>query len=324
MADSSISQQHRRKVREWLVHENDAPEKDLALSRIWNDTPFIEDIYATQQAFEKTWNRIKASEQKSSRRHFLNKLLRYAAILILPVITGLSVWFFSNKKTENTEMLECYVPNGKQESIVLSDGSQIQLNSGSLLIYPAEFLSAKRQVYLSGEGNFTVKGNPQKPFIVNAGTLDIEVLGTKFNIEAYPGSETITTTLEEGSVKVSENQASANALTIVPNQQIVYNSDENSFTIKQVNATDYSAWTTGELHFINKSLDEILFSLERKFDVRFLVDTEIKCADLYTMKFKSHETIEDALYVLQEIMGTIKYKREGHTIHLKLKRKEAL
>lgn len=321
LTDFTISPKHRQHVREWLIGKDYAEEKDTVLNRIWNDTSAEKDG-ATEDALTRTWSKIACAEKDISRKLFINKLLRYAAIFLLPIMTGIAVWNISDRTHKNPDMLECYVPNGEQKTIVLPDGSHIQLNAGSLLIYPEKFTSSKRQIYLYGEGNFTVK-KQTTPFIVKAGVLNIEVLGTKFNVEAYPGSHTITTTLENGCVKVYNNTHATSEITLVPNEQLIYTTDANSFITKTVEASDYSAWMNGELRFINKTLDEILFTLERKYDVRFLVDTEIKGSDLFTMKFKPHETIEDALFVLGEIMGTITYKREGQTIRLKLKRKEA-
>lgn len=321
MTDFTIPQKHRQKVREWLVSKNETEEKDQALIRIWNDTSIDKDI-TTEEALEKTWNKIIVSGQGVSRRLFINKVIRIVAILLLPLISGITVWMISDQEPKIPQILECYVPNGEQKDILLPDGSRIRLNSGSLLVYPAKFASDKREVFLSGEANFMVEKDVKKPFIVNAGVLDIEVLGTTFNIESYPGSGFIITTLEEGSVKVSKDANSSEAITIIPGEQLIYLINEGRFVKNKVDAADYSAWTKGELRFINRSLDEILFTLERKYDVRFLIDTEIKGSDLFTMKFKPHETVEDALYVLGEIMGTITYKREDQTIRLELKSKE--
>lgn len=320
LTDFTIPKEHRQVVREWLVGKDHAIEKEAVMKHLWNNTSAEKDA-TTKDAFENTWKKITASEQKISRKLFINKMLRYAAILLLPIISGVVVWTFSSKEHINPDMLECYVPNGERKTVLLPDGSLVQLNAGTLLIYPEKFTASKRQIYLYGEGNFTIE-KQTAPFIVKAGILNIEVLGTKFNVEAYPGSHFIATTLENGSVKVYKEAHTNHAITLTPNEQLIYAADENRFVINKVDASDYSAWINGELRFINKTLDEILFTLERKYDVKFLVDTEIKGSDLFTMKFKSHETIEDALFVVGEIMETITYKREGQTIRLKLKRKE--
>lgn len=320
LTDFTLYKTRRNEVRRWLIDPKEADEKEKALYSIWMETP-VEDDQHTNYALTRTWKRIESEDIKASRRIFMKRIFRYAAIIILPLVSGLMVWEYAERQENTADMIECYVPHGEQQSVVLPDGSSIRLNAGSLLIYPSRFTSTKRMVYLSGEGYFHVEGDKNKPFIVRAGSLNIEVLGTKFNIESYPGSGFITTTLEQGAVKIYKEKDSKGAIFMKPNQQLTYFPDKDEFVTDNVNASDYSAWTNGELRFINKSLDDILFTLERKYDIRFLPDRDICGTDLFTMKFKAHETIEDALYVLSEIIGTIDYTREGQTIRLTLKRK---
>ena len=319
--DFTIKNNHRRIVREWLIDDRNTEEKEQALIRIWNNISSEKDI-TTVDSFAKTWNKISALEQIQYRKLFINRFIRYAVVLLLPIISGVVVWNISNREYKVPEMIECFAHNGEKKNIVLSDGSRIILNSGSLLVYPEEFSSSNRQVFLYGEANFDIKEDLGRPFIVNAGVLDIEVLGTKFNVESYPDSKYISTTLEEGSVKVYEDISPSKAIILNPNEQLIYLSDENRFIKKTVDATDYTAWTVGELRFISKSLVEVLIMLERRYEVKFFVDTEIQGSDLFTMRFKPHETVEDALFVLGEIIGNINYKREGQTIRLKLESKE--
>ncbi|MDR1557636.1 MAG: DUF4974 domain-containing protein [Tannerellaceae bacterium] len=142
-------------------------------------------------------------------------------------------------------------------------------------------------------------------------------------IVCWLGSGHITTTLEEGSVKLYKKGDPAGSIRLKPNEQLTYLSHEEAFHIRRnVNTPDYSAWTKGNLHFINEPLDEILFTLERKYDIRFLVDQRVSTTDLYTIKYKAHESISDVIHVLTEIMGDVKFQQEGRTIRLTLKRKE--
>lgn len=323
LVDFSIPKAHRPTVRKWLISEYDREEKEKVLSQIWSELQ-IEENTEINLPLQKTWKKIKTSERQTARRVFIKTALQYAAILLLPLISGVIMWQFSKKSPVPPEMIECYVPYGELRSITLPDGSQIEMNAGSLLIYPSEFTANKRQVYLSGEANFSVENNPKQPFIVQTGTLNVEVLGTKFNVEAYLGSGTIITTLEKGAVKIYTRENPKDVIIMKPDEQVSYLMKEKRFITNMVDASDYSAWIMGELRFVNKSLDEILFTLERRYNVRFLVDTKVTITDQYTMKFKAHETIEDALYVLGEIIGTISYKQEGQTIHIYLKSKEVI
>jgi len=322
LVDHTLPKSYRPRVRAWLTTDEDREAKEQALQTIWAESNPAESEYFLEEPLAKTWEKIKISERALSRRLFIRRISRYAAIFLLPLITGITVWLMSGNQDYDPTMIEYFVPNGDKQTVVLPDGSTIQVNAGSLLAYPSRFSKKRRQVYLSGEANFSVESNTECPFIVRTGGLNIEVLGTKFNVESYPGSGFIATTLEHGAVKVYKESNPEESILMSPNEQLVYFSHENRFTTSKVDVTDYSAWTHGELRFINKSLDEILFTMEHQYDVRFLVDPRINGADLYTMKFKAHETIEDALFVLGEILGNISYQREGQTIRLNLKSKE--
>ena len=146
--------------------------------------------------------------------------------------------------------------------------------------------------------------------------MKVEVLGTKFNIESYPDNERITTTLENGSVKIYKNGEPEKAIIMKPDEQVIYNGQNQTFSINWVEASDCSAWTQGELRFANQPLHEILTTMERKYNVHIKLSPEIKTSDLYTMKFKQHETIEDAMYIFAQLAGNINYKIEGKEILL--------
>ncbi len=319
--DHTIPKKYRPIVRNWLISDTDIEEKEEALHTMWTVSPSDSDI-SLDKPLKRTWEKIESFEQKVSRRFFFIQVLRYTGVILLTLFTGLTVWLLSENHYKDPDIIEYFVPNGELQTIVLPDGSSVQVNAGSLLVYSSTFSKAKRQVYLSGEANFSIEPDKKRPFIVRTGGLNVEVLGTKFNIESYPGSGFIATTLEHGSVKVYKEANPEEAIVMKPSEQLIYLSHEDRFSTAKVDVADYSAWTNGELRFINKSLDEILLIMQRKYDVRFLIDPSINGTDQYTMKFKSHESIEDAMYVLSEILGNITYEREGQTIRLHHKGKE--
>lgn len=321
LREGTLSSRHCTDVKRWYISDQDIAGKENAMRYIWNETQEEADE-ATLHSLSSVHQKIQSSDRTVAPWFRRNLWLRYAAILLLPIITGTLVFWFSGNYYLNMEMTECYVPNGQLRTVTLSDGSQVEINSGTVLIYPKEFRGGKRTIFLSGEARFSVTKDASKPFIVRTGPLHVEVLGTKFDIESYPGSDYITTTLEEGSVKVYREDAPRKSVLMKPDQQLVYYAGVDSFATSHVEARDYSAWTQGELLFRNKPLNEILATIERRYNVRFQVDEGIECKDLYTMKFKSHETIEDALHVFSLILENVSYKKEGQTIRLFPKRKE--
>lgn len=295
-------------INKWLIDKKEAEEKEMAVRQIWDETHASAD-QSTEKSLRATHLRIKAEERKIRRIHQTKKLLRYAAIFMLPLISGLSVWMLTKSdSTQNDsaqiEMITCYVPNGEQRVVELPDGSNVQINAGSIFIYPKKFTQKEREVYLVGEANFSVAKNEDKPFIVQIKSLQIEVVGTKFNVESYPENERIITTLEQGAVVVHETEKTQQAIRMKPDEQLIYYGKEARFERKQVNAASYRAWIHGALYFSDKSMYDIINTLERHYNIQIQIDPRIiHSSDLYTMRIRPHETLENALHIFTQIAG---------------------
>ena len=129
--------------------------------------------------------------------------MKYAAVFFLAFVLGSLTHYFMNRN-ENNELSSLYntidVPYGQRSQITLYDGTKVWLNSGTKFRYPVAFSSKTRDVYIEGEAFFDVVQNKNHPFLVYGGQLKVEVLGTLFNVCAYPDDDEIMTTLEEGSI----------------------------------------------------------------------------------------------------------------------------
>lgn len=324
--DGIIHSSYRRDILKWLLNDNESDEKDKALFRLWNE---VDTSALSSSQIQSSLRSVKLKlglntfgvEEKKI--FHLNLILKYAAIFLLPLISGLSVWFLMNNSYKNTSnMIECFVPNGEKKTITLSDGTKVILNSGSLFIYPEQFYGDERCVYLSGEGYFDVFRCDDFPFIVHTGRLNVKVLGTRFNIEAYPDEKSITTTLNKGSVKVFIPEKESDGLILKPNEQAVYHSNNMSLDLKKVDANDYSSWTEGEICFIQEPLFSVLKTLSRRYNVEFRYDDKINIEDLYTVNFKSDETIEQVVQVLTSIIDKdIVASIKGDIVYLRTREK---
>jgi transmembrane sensor len=160
-------------------------------------------------------------------------------------------------------------PKGsKVINMVLSDGSKVWLNAGSSLTYPVSFMGSERRVSVEGESYFEVAHNASMPFIVKNGTVDIRVLGTHFNVNAFhDDGEDVKVTLLEGSVKI--NNANATGL-LKPGQQALVN---NNVKIKNdVDLDLVMAWKNGYFQFANSSLQNVLKELSRWYDVNVVYE----------------------------------------------------
>lgn len=101
-----------------------------------------------------------------------------------------------------------------------------------------------------------------------------------------------------------------------PDEQVIYDEQSQVFSTSYVEASDYAVWTQGELRFVNQPLMQILTVMERKYNVHIKISPDIKSSDLFTMKFKQHETVEDAIHIFTQLAGNINYKIEGKDILL--------
>jgi len=322
LIDKTVPAKYRAMVEEWLIGNQDEEEKDKVLFGFWNDIDTQADEN-TAKSLSETKARIGLEGNRTNmRRKIYTSVWKYAAVFLLLVITGLSYYILTDKKYDTvSDMIECYVPHGEQRTLVLSDGTTIQLNSGSLAIYPREFKGDTRQVYLSGEAWFEVEPDSEKRFIVSTGPLKIEVLGTKFNVESYPGAENITTTLEEGAVKVYKSILPDKSIVMEPSDRLVYSNAKDEFNLVRVKSEEYRAWTKNQVWFVNQPLSDILKTIERRYNVTFRYDTKLDLSQVYTMKFKEYETIEDVMRIFSLLAGNIDYRIEENTILLLSKKK---
>lgn len=151
-------------------------------------------------------------------------------------------------------------PLGGQYQLTLADGSKVWLNAGSELAYTTGFGKANRMLSLKGEAYFQVRKNEQLPFIVHTHEQAIEVLGTSFNVSAYPEESLVKTTLQEGSLAVSN---AIQKLILQPNQQSVLDKDVNKMNVQDVDAASVVAWKDGVFDFHGMSVEDCMRVIAR-------------------------------------------------------------
>ncbi len=326
LSDGLVNKDYRGKLLRWLVNDKDAAEKDAALFRLWNETDGSAVSQSeTLQSLSEVKSRLGMDKEHHQIKYsIMSGFMKCAAVILLPLLSGVSVWLYMDTKTtKSIDMLECFVPNGEQKEIVLSDGTNVKLNSGSLFIYPAKFEKDSRKVYLTGEAFFDVAHNEKQPFTVHTGRLDIEVLGTKFNVEAYSDDPEITTTLKQGKVKLSStSHPEQGSIVMRPDEQVIYNVKSGKMQLSAVHAEDYSSWVGGDMRFIERPLSEVMKVIGRKYDVSFRYDDKINLGELYTIVFREKETIEQVMKVMKSLIGNgMEYSINEDSVYLYLEKK---
>ena len=191
-----------------------------------------------------------------------------------------------------------HVPNGRRFDIVLSDNSHVYLNAGSSLRYPVNFIPGKkRQVYLEGEAFFEVSKDKKHPFVVTSGNMDVEVLGTKFNVNAYPEETDINTVLVEGSVRLNASEMEQNATTSVllePGHIAHWDKNSKSTQMEEVDTELYTSWMQGKLVLKGMRFKDIVRKLERHYGVSINNKNKKLENRVFTATFDV-ETIEEVL-----------------------------
>ena len=219
----------------------------------------------------------------------------------------------SLKNPKKTLLNTLIVPKGGEYNLILSDGTRVFVNSMSKLVFPVCFAGSKRELTLEGEAYFEVAKNKSKPFIVTIRGLQVEVLGTSFNIKAYPNDNKSFTTLVEGKVKLKSYYQASKISFLEPDQQAVYDPATTDIVVQKVDAKQVVQWITGKYSFTNQPLDEIMKTLSRWYDFSYQFEDE----SLKNIKFEGglnkYESIDPILDIIKKT-GKVKVSVKGKEI----------
>ena len=215
------------------------------------------------------------------------------------------------EQAENPEYNTLVVPRQGEFQVVLADGSKVYLNSESEIRYPTFFAGGERRVYLKGEAFFEVTSDTSRPFIVNVGEMDVRVLGTRFNVNAYVPERAIRTTLVSGKVRVSDREDKA-AVVLEPGQQAVWK--KNGLTMREVDALAVSAWVDGKFYFEEgMTLEEITEQLQRWYDIDFFFASERVKHFVFAGMIKK-EYAANEIFSIIEKAARVKFTVNGRTV----------
>jgi ferric-dicitrate binding protein FerR (iron transport regulator) len=208
-------------------------------------------------------------------------------------------------------------PKGKQQHIILEDGTQVWLNANSELKYARSFSGKMiREVYLEGEAFFDVSENKEKPFLVHASGLAIKVLGTAFNVRSYAGEHIVETTLVRGKVSLASDAADTDhQVTLLPNQQALFSKDSKTIALEEaVNTENYISWKNGWMIFDNKPFSYIKETLERGYNVTIVMEDENSLTCTFSARFKD-KTLQEVLEIFKTT-ESIDYRISGDRVFI--------
>lgn len=203
-----------------------------------------------------------------------------------------------------------WTDNGNMYTFTLPDGTQVWLNAGSQLDFPAKFTGKHRKVSLKGEAFFKVTPNKSLPFVVESNGQQVEVLGTEFNINSYPDELSTKTTLVEGSVKISSVN---NTFTLKPGQQAML-SAKGSLTVADADTTLVTAWKNNKFIFDNNDIQSVMRMIKRWYNVEVIYASALPEAT-FGGKVSRFQNVSGVLRVLERT-GGVHFKIEDKKIYV--------
>jgi hypothetical protein len=201
------------------------------------------------------------------------------------------------KKEKSAAFNQLIIPKGKRSFLTLSDGTKIWVNSGTRVVFPVEFKGDKREIYVDGEIYIDVQPDKLKSFIVRTSDIDIQVLGTKFNVQAYSSDTQKRIVLKSGSIKLL-SETNSKEILMHPNEMFELTDGKENIT--KVNVDIYTSWIDGIYICENERLNVILTRLSRYYGVEISVDkesAELKCFGKLELKDELDKVMEIIKYI---------------------------
>lgn len=290
-------------------------EGQFSLEELWNEST-VEAGPKSYRELVRLGTRISVAEKK---KRIFRALLAAVAVAASLAVAALATFAITRKNYEKAPLE--YTRNlvadyGQTSSVTLSDGTVVHLNSGSTLLYPEQFAEGKRIVFLTGEANFNVAKDADRPFIVKSSHMDVRALGTVFCVQSYAGEKTVSTTLSEGKVEVTIPSVGKSYI-LEPDNQLLFSPSDKVVSFTRVDSKKVLGWEDGYLTFSNASFPEIASVLERRFNVSISYNAENMRRNALNVRFMPGESLDDVLGVLTLLIPGSRYSKDGDRVFWK-------
>ncbi|MFW9613745.1 MAG: FecR family protein, partial [Macellibacteroides fermentans] len=240
--------------------------------------------------------------------------LRVAAIVLITLSLN-AVYQHYVADNKELAMSIVSVPAGQRTNVTLPDGTNVWLNARTTIRFPEKFSTRNRTVELMGEGYFDVVKDKERPFIVKTDKYSIEVLGTKFDVEAYPDEEKFVTTLMQGSVKLTSQASPSHQVTLKPEHKATLK--DGRLEVSKVTDFNPYRWKEGLISFKDEPFLTIMKDLEKYYGFKIIINNQDVLKYSYTGSFRQTDGVDYALRVLQNDIS-FSYKKDNETqiIHI--------
>ena len=317
-----------------------ALQEEEIFNKIWAFKPEAEDVALFYERHKNNYKEALVFEDEKHSNIAKTRLIRYRLLAVVSILAIIiSVGFFGYQNSFSKDSFKQIIAGkGVRKLLTLPDGTKVWLNADSRLSYDPEMAAAnQRLVTLTGEAYFDVTHDKQHPFIINANKVTIKVLGTAFNVKAYPGDAKCETTLIRGSVELTINDGSKQKFILKPSEKMALIDEEEGkcaegnehprkgktlmiehitpVTIEDGEYLPETSWTENRLVFENETLKEIALKLERWYNVKIRIETPEATDYHFTGSF-TNETIEQVITAMQ-LIKPFKFKINNNdiTIH---------
>lgn len=277
------------RIREWFDSFEELPD-DPAFTDAAND--------AALEALERMFHpKVKV--------RVLPRILKVAAVFILVCTSVLFIYKQLHQAPAPVTYALLQAGKGERKKITLPDGSIVTINANTQLRIPSDFGVRDRVLGLTGEAVFDVAQNNAKPFIVRSGNLQTVVLGTSFNVKAYPDEKDVEIAVLTGKVRIEKKAAAQTTVLsagLTKDQILTYNEENNALNIGTGKANEIAAWQNNVFYFEQASIPEIAAVLERQYNIHITLTGQARHNCKYTLQLKN-ETIENAMKLLSQLSG---------------------
>jgi len=272
------SPEERQTLDEYIRSDESRQQAYEDYRKIWEGTYEARDYL--QEELDMEWKKLQSVLPKTkSNFTFIN----IAAIIVLLVVATAGIYFIFDKWGNETVLATSETTRQK----MLSDGSSITLNKNSKLVYPQMFKEGKRTVELTGEAFFDVQRSPDRPFIVKTGNVEVEVLGTSFNVQANESGDLVEVTVSTGEVKMSVNSEQAKELMLMPGEMGVYNKKNRTIQKQTKIDPNYLAWKTRKFIFDDVPLSKVVADLNKVYREQIYIESEHLSTCPVTVSFEA-------------------------------------
>lgn len=249
---------------------------------------------------------VKKAKARFSRRQLFSKVAVFFLFAMLPG----ALWFskstlLETKETESVSLVKQFTNRGEHKYLVLDDGTQVWLNAKSTLSYPEKFNGDKREVYLTGEAFFDVKHADKIPFYIHTGEVVTKVLGTSFNIKAYPDQQNISVAVKRGKVSVLKTDKVIATLTkgekVKINEKAAIRKEE-IVKEEKTEIQEVGAWQHGYLVYRDEVFEDIVSDIEQTYNASIMITKENIKSLSVTTSFTQDIGVEKALAILCKLV----------------------